>query len=56
MCSYHSHVVVSNNRWKFSYLVISNVIHKQLDNMWHFVQLELPLYIVIANVHVLMVT
>jgi hypothetical protein len=38
------------------FLVIGNVIHKWLDNMWHVVQLELWLYIVVANVHVLMVS
>ncbi len=30
--------------------VSSNVIHKWLDNMWHHVQLELRLYIIVTNV------
>jgi hypothetical protein len=38
----------------FIFFVTSNVIHKWLDNMWHLVQLELQLYIMVANKHLLM--
>jgi hypothetical protein len=29
----------------------SNVIHKWLDTMWHFIQLELWIQIIAVNVH-----
>jgi hypothetical protein len=32
---------------------IGNVLHKRLNNIWHLVQLELRLYIIVADVHVL---
>ncbi len=35
-------------------ITIGNVVHKWLNNMWHFVQVELPRYNKVANAHVLM--
>jgi hypothetical protein len=35
------------------FFVIGNVLHKRLNNIWHLVQLELQLYIIVASVDVL---
>jgi hypothetical protein len=32
--------------------VIHDVVHVPLDTMWHFIQLELWIWILIANIHV----
>jgi hypothetical protein len=57
--SYHSQLMVSTNIYEILviYIYISNVlIHRWLNNMWHFLKFEFWLYfVIIVNVHVLMV-
>jgi len=45
-------LVAFNDRWKYSCFVINDVVHKWLITMWHFIQLQLWLQIIVANVHV----
>jgi hypothetical protein len=47
--------MVSNIKWNVVFFLTNNVVHKWLDNSWQFMQCELQLYIIVANVHVLMV-
>jgi len=35
-------------------ITTNNVVHMWLDNMWHLVQFELQLFIIVGNVHVQM--
>jgi hypothetical protein len=53
MSSYYSQLVMSNNiNENLIVYATYNVVHKWL-NMWCFVQLELWLYVIVKNVHVL---
>jgi hypothetical protein len=54
-CIYIMQLMVSNIKWNVIIFVINNVVHRWSDNTWHFMQFELQLYIIVANVHVLMV-
>lgn len=45
------HLVIDEN---FVVFATNNVVHKWLDNMSCLVQLILPLYIIVANIHVSM--
>jgi hypothetical protein len=55
------HVYIIQKWWhsiiieNLSVFVIGNVLHKRLNNIWHLVQLELWLYIIVADVHVLVI-
>jgi short subunit fatty acids transporter len=46
--------MVSNIKWNVVIFVTNNVVHMWLDNTWHFMPFDLQLYIIVANVHVLM--
>jgi hypothetical protein len=58
MCIHINNVqlMVFNIRWKFNCCVMNNVVHMWLTNACCFMQLELQLYIIGANVCVLMVS
>jgi hypothetical protein len=43
------HIMVSNENYNLLAFVMGNVYHKWLHKMWHLVQLELELYIIITN-------
>jgi hypothetical protein len=58
MCIHINNVqlMMFNIRWKFNCCVMNNVVHMWLINKCYLMQLELQLYIIGANVHVLMVS
>jgi len=55
MLSYYPRLVASNNvNENLVVFAIGNLVKKRLNNMWHLVKFELCLYIIIANVLMLM--